>query len=560
MPPRSRTPSRLRPRPRAFRWGAAVFSVLAATFAPLAPLAASPEAIFEGLPGDEVTAEPRRAPPPRPRAAPVADSGIAEEVVEGVNWMAPPVHEQLARDPVLIALGKGALFVPTYSEPRREPELAVFDAGGRLVATGQTGHRILLDSGNYEVRFGSGVTSRRLRAKVRVDEGRTNTVPPTWGGLLVETLLEDGAYDDGQYDLIRMEEWVNYGRGQGYKEERLQDIDVWILPPGLYRISKVGEGYNSLRNYITVQINPGELHSVEIVFSQDGSLIAGGVKSLNTRARAGQYWTYGLRAGGNASFARAVDQANDITQSVLFSTDMRLRARYDRSAYFGITELFLQNSFSKAEGQPFTTTTDDLRLRSTWVRRLNNWLGPYVRGQVSTHLFPTEATLDTVYVTRLTGAVDTIATGGTFEWQPSFYPLLLAQGAGVNIEWLSRYEAEISTQIGLAARQRLSRGDYELLSAGSFQEQQTTREVGAEGVLNGRLRLSSQFTLDLRAEVLAANANVKNTKLENFEADLRFFITRNIEIGYLFQTRETEEADNRFPRTHSLSLRLSFNY
>lgn len=511
---------------------------------------------LDGLPGEEVMVEPsvRATPTPRPAPGPVDSTA-------GQNWIAPPVHEQLARDPVLIALGKGALFVPTYSEPRREPEIAVIDAAtGDLVATGQTGHRILLDSGAYEIRFGSGVSSRRLRTRVRVVEGRTTTVAPDWGGLLVETLTENGEYLDGQYDLIRMEDWINYGRGQGYTEERLQDIDVWILEPGLYRISRVGEGYNSLRNYITVQVNPGELHSVEIVFDEaTGNLIAGGIKSLNTRARAGQYWTYGLRAGGNASFTRQIDQADLATQSVLFSTDMRLRARYDRAAFFGITELFLQNSFLKQDDEPLRTTQDFLQLRSTWVRRLNNWVGPYIRGQASTHLFPAEANLDTVYILSPSG-IDTVATGGTFEWQPSFYPLELAQGIGVNIEWLSQYQLELSTQLGLAARQEISSGDYLARTSNTYELASSLYSVGAEGVLNAKLRLSSQFTMDLRAEVFSENAKIENFVLENLEADFRFFLTRNIELGYLFQMNETEGVANRFPRTHSVSLRLSFNY
>jgi hypothetical protein len=512
-------------------------------------------AILDGLPGEEVVTRPSVQ-------GNTSGTTVRQPVdsVTGANWIAPPVHEQLARDPVLIALGKGALFVPSYSEPRREPDLAILDASGDLVASGQTGRRILLDAGDYEVRFGSGVSSRRLRAKVRVDEGRTTTVAPTWGGLLVETLTENGEYIDGQYDLVRMEDWINYGRGQGYSEERLQDIDVWIIEPGLYRISRVGEGYNSLRNYITVQINPGELHSVEIVFDDNGSLISGGIKSLNTRARVGQYWTYGLRAGGNASFTRNVDQADISSQSVLFSTDMRLRARYDRAAFFGITELFLQNSFLKQDDEALRTTQDYIQLRSTWVRRLNNWVGPYVRAQASTHLFPSEVNLDTVYIQSPAG-IDTVATNGSFEWQPSFFPLDLAQGVGVNVEWLSLYQLELSTQTGLAARQEISRGDYLARTSNTYELAPSVYTLGAEGVLNAKLRLSSQFTLDLRAEVFAENAKIQNFRLENLEADFRFFLTRNIELGYLFQMSEiADDVANRFPRQHSVSLRLSFNY
>ncbi|MCD6025296.1 MAG: ABC-type uncharacterized transport system, auxiliary component [Fibrobacteria bacterium] len=515
-------------------------------------------ALLEGLPGREVV-------PTVPSPAASGPAPAAPDTQVGVNWLSPPLHLQLSRDPALITIGKGAVFLPTYSESRREPEIVVLNRAGSVVATGQTGTRVLLDSGTYEVRFGSGSTNRRLRATVRVNEGHTTIVPPTWGGLIVETLNESGGYIDGEYDLVSMDQWINYGRGQGYEEERLQDIEVWILPPGLYRISRVGEGYNSLRNYITVQVNPGELHSVEAIFNDAGNLIAGGVKTLNTRKRAGQYWTYGLRAGGNAALTHQVDDLDETDRSALFSTDMRLRARYDREDFFGITEVFMQNSFLKQDEEPLEVTQDNLQLRSTWVRRLNSWVGPYVRGQVSTHLFPLEIYEDTVYIDE--GADTTLLlTGGSLERQRSFYPLNFAEGAGVNVDWLSAYAIELSTQTGLAARQEISKGGYEVVDAdylGTYllESGRTSYQVGAEGILTTKLRLSSQFTLDLRAEAFAENFKILDARLENLEADFRFFLTRNIEIGYLFQMQEnTTEAPNRFPRTHSLSLRLSFNY
>src|SRR5690606_24496860 len=171
------------------------FLVAAALLAAGGPFAAE-----EDLPGEEVVTPLRPAAPVAPRpAAPPADSATGE------NWLAPSVHEQLARDPVLVSFGKGALFIPTFSEPRREPEVAVFDpATGDLIATGQTGHRILLDAGTYEIRFGSGAGGRRMRKEVRVEDGITSVVYPDWGGLLVETLSENGEYLDEQYDVVRM--------------------------------------------------------------------------------------------------------------------------------------------------------------------------------------------------------------------------------------------------------------------------------------------------------------------------------------------------------------------
>ncbi len=487
-----------------------------------------------------------------------------------MNWAAPAVEEQMNRDGTLLTLGKGAVFVPCFSEPRREPEVAVYSRSGRLAAVGQTGHRILLDSGTYELQFGSGVTERRLRASARVEEGHTTVVAPTWGALLVETLLDAGAYIDGQYELLRMERWVNYGRGAGFKDERLQDIKVWVLPPGLYRLSKVGESYNSLRNYITVQINSGELHSVELVFDKevDGNLIAGGAKSLNTRTRVGRHWTYGLRAGGNLGLTQEVDETALHQENVLLSTDLRTRARYDRPSFFGINEFFLQDGFLKDKGKPINISLDDAQLRSTWVRRLNAWVGPYVRGQASTHLFPNKVTLDTVYRVRTyvdtssaTRVDSTLDTSGSFRVKPSFFPVSLAEGAGVNLELLTRYELELSTQLGLAAHQQISMGDYVARTSNTFEKSVSSYSVGVEGILTGKLRLSTRFTLDLRAEIFAENAQPEKIQLQESEADFRLFLSRNVELGYLFQISERlDQVANRYPRKHSLSLRLSFNY
>ena len=50
-------------------------------------------------------------------------------------------------------------------------------------------------------------------------------------------------------------------------------------------------------------------------------------------------------------------------------------------------------------------------------------------------------------------------------------------------------------------------------------------------------------------------------RLQDLTADFRFFLSRNIEIGYLYQVKESvEQTKNRFPSSHNLSLRLSFNY
>jgi hypothetical protein len=469
----------------------------------------------------------------------------------------------------LIPLGKGAVFVPTFTEPRREPEVTILDSRGRLIKTGQTGERILLDSGSYTLRFGSGTAIQQIKVGAEVKESHATVIEPSWGGMIVETLNADGGYIDGQYEVVRMGKWINFGKGHGLKQERLQDIKAWILPPGLYRISKPGEGFNSLRNYITVQINPGELSQIELVYDKDvgGDIISGGSKSLDTRVKVGSHWSYGLRAGGNLNLSRETSDADVRKEATQVSSDLRVRALFDNVRYLGTTELLLQDNFSKERGRPFSVTSDIAEFRTTWIRRLNPWLGPYIRGTADTHFFNRIAATDTIFIAHTVDSSGTPVirperdTSGDFLVAPAFDPLNFKEGIGVNVELLSKYYLEATTQVGIAAHQTLVNESYTNTADSLYTRNESIYEIGAEGTLNTTLRLGSQITLDLRLEMFAPNGQPSRLRLDDLTADFRFFLSRNLEIGYLYQVKETlTAAKNRFPSTHNLSLRLSFNY
>ena len=486
------------------------------------------------------------------------------------NWLAAPVEDQLARDRTLIPMGKGAVFVPSFTEPRREPEITITTLGGKPIRTGSTGQRILIDSGTYTVRLGSGTSVQQIPVDVSVEEGHTTVIPPDWGGLLIETLLGDGKYVEGQYEVIRMDKWINYGRGRGFPEERLQDIKTWLLPAGMYRISKPGEGFNSLRNYITVQINPGELSQLELIYDKEiaGDIVSGGAKSLSTRVKVGSNWTVGLRAGGNVNLTRETDKAGIRKEVGQVQDDLRVRLQFDNALYLGLTELFLQDNFSKERGRPLSVTSDIAELRTNWIRRLTPWLGPYVRTIAETHLFARTADKDSVLVAHFEDSsgvqVRRVAldTSRHFLVEPALDPINFKEGLGVNVELVSKYYLEASTQLGLAARQTVVDFSYVLPSnTGVYERSESLYEIGAEGTLNGTLRLGSEMALDLRLEMFAPNAIPSRLRLDDLTADFRFFLSRNIEVGYLYQVKENpEKSKNRFPSSHNLSFRLSFNY
>jgi hypothetical protein len=244
--------------------------------------------------------------------------------------------------------------------------------------------------------------------------------------------------------------------------------------------------------------------------------------------------------------------------------DLRLRLQFDNALYLGTTELFLQDNFTKERNKPMSVSSDIAELRTNWIRRLTPWLGPYVRTTVETHLFERKAEKDTAIVAYqdAAGVRQTyLDTTGDFTVAESLDPINFREGAGVNVELISKYYLEANTQLGLAARQSIVDDSYTPNTAGEYERAESSYEIGAEGTLNGTLRLGSEMALDLRLELFAPNANPGRLRLDDLTADFRFFLSRNIEIGYLYQVKENlEKTKNRYPSSHNLSLRLSFNY
>jgi len=94
------------------------------------------------------------------------------------RWAAPSLNEQLARDKTLIGLGYGALFIPSFTESRLEPDVLVYKSGGGKLTPGNSGQRILLQEGSYLIRIGSGNLDQKIKYLVNINESKTTIVKP----------------------------------------------------------------------------------------------------------------------------------------------------------------------------------------------------------------------------------------------------------------------------------------------------------------------------------------------------------------------------------------------
>jgi len=512
----------------------------------------------------------------------VQTQNVAIDIYENKGWTAPSLEEQLNQDETLTGvMGEGAIFVPRFTESRLEPEYIAIKTDTLSKKeyigkewTGKHGVRLVVPVGSYMVIIGSGNMDKRFEYKVEVEEGKTTLIPPSWGGLVINTINEDGEYISESYEVFAVRNGESYGKGFGVTQERLNDVRTWILQPQIYRITGNGGNASSISNYITVQVNPSELGYVELVLDSAGRLIAGGVQRMRLGSSKNSHWAYGIRLGGSASYTTLVTangQKNDTWNAI---GDLRMRMLYNRNKVFWLTQLYVRENMQwlneEQEESQWRIDQDVMQLQSSVVYRFFEWVGPYVRANARTHIF-SEYDNAISYIKGIDYEDTTVfKEDKRIRISPPFDPLRLGEGVGLNLHSMFSSLLDISAQSGFAARQTIRRNilvpvDKEIGTV-FVSANDNSYDYGWENSLNIRLSLLRFVTLDLVGEVFFPNAKIKDYRVEELSADLRFTLTRFLELSYQQQLTDKvaagrEEAKGeRFESLNTIQLRLYVNF
>jgi hypothetical protein len=515
-------------------------------------------------------------PPPELPGVEVTDSETALEqgkklvqkqsydsIYQHKGWTAPDLEEQLNQDEMSIGMEQGAIFIPRFTQSHLEPEYTAIKTDtlskeymGREWI-GKHGIKLIVPYGSYTVIMGSGSIDKKTEYKVEVKEGKITVIPPDWGGLVINTVNENGEYVSENYEIFSVYNGESYGKGFGLTHERLNDVKTWILPPQVYRISRSGENASSIVNYITVQVNPGELSYVELVFEEStGRLIAGGVSKMQINTSKNSYWAYGLRFGGSANYTTLLTGKGQKSDNWNTLGDIRLRMLYNPSKLFWLTQIYLRENMQwlnedNKESQ-WSVALDLLQFQSSVVYKFFEWIGVYTRTNAKTHIFPEYHQMESDEKIR----------------NPPFDPLRVGEGIGLNLRPIGTNTVDISAQTGIAARQTIRRNIIVRNANERSQILPTSGNIYDYGWENS-LHISFYFrlvTLDLAGEVFLPSARVKDYIVEELSADLRIAITRFLEFAYHQQINDLmvegldKAKSERFESLNTFQLRLYVNF
>lgn len=422
----------------------------------------------DDLPGEEITEDqyfdfltPRDSIIKKiPKTSPLSSTWLDRAAK---TWDAPPIQIQIAQDKKKMLMGMGAVYIPYMSDPNLEAEIEIVDSTGDVVASGKTGRKYSLMPSKYYVMLGSGAHKQKMVKPVTIVENKITPLIPNWCGLQID-IVDEGNYPfRGEYEMARIDKFVPFGRGFGRDPDLGENVKTWILKPGIYKIFGVGQGYNTLTNFVTVRLLPGEFVRFTLVQDENSLEIkGGGVVQMEATSGIASNWKYGIDVGGSVDFNAKYDHddssknTNDKSITLIFRSNLN----YKKSAIDWDNRLWLSEGvdFERWDLSRLRSESDEIRLTSLFTWRFLSWLGPYGRFEASSEFFPEYerkpenvplhyfVKLDEGYYLAEIDSVDS-----TYKMQPPFSPLNLETGVGANIHAVKTrfFDARFLSGLGL---------------------------------------------------------------------------------------------------------------
>ncbi|NLE01668.1 MAG: hypothetical protein GX640_17525 [Fibrobacter sp.] len=544
------------------------------------------------LPGEEMTQDyiwstiPRDI-PVKNQTADTANSEANGIVKIEKTWDAPSISEQISASRTTVPMGKGGILIPRFTDRGNEPDVEVIDPEGVSIGTTRPGNIITVEPGTYFVIMGSGSHQQKIVRKVTVQESQVTPVFPDWSTLTIETVDTNSTPFRGEYELVRIDEFEPLGRGYGADPNTGEAVNGWVLKPGTYKILGRGESYNTLKNFITVRLLPGELVKVLLVQNPENlSIVSGGTVDVTPGKKIASSWKFGANIGGTIQLNAENDRREAQKEPVTSLISLRAMAwlNYHKNPLEWETNFRFDEgiNLSGLDFSKLTSGDDKINIHSVIIWRLLSWLGPYFRAEIKTNLLPKwidkDKTKDYFCVLNNDTTIASFTSNQVFQLNPSFSPFTFDNGIGANFDALSTRFLDL--QIKLGAGSSFSRFpsrfksidiDRSVLSNDSAlnsiilipENSVNIFEFGPQASFNGMLILGKIGTISTELKIFAPV--VPELRLNKPDYDFSTIISWRVsrpvtlDYEYNYQIKQPNNTDAQVNKsTHSIWLRFSY--
>ncbi len=181
------------------------------------------------------------------------------------------------------SIEKGILLFPALTKTEFEEFYTIIDSNGYEIEYGsKIGDEIALNKGTYSIRYGSGSKEQQMTQKnIEIIPRYKTIVEPDWGCLSVKIINTERNFAKVRYELFD-NTGSTFGSLFPAETEVGEHNKVWILKPGIYKITVNNESFNAYQNFTTVKVEKGEVTELTIVMETDNdgnptNLIGSGV-------------------------------------------------------------------------------------------------------------------------------------------------------------------------------------------------------------------------------------------------------------------------------------------
>ncbi|MBN2789539.1 MAG: hypothetical protein JXR69_05075 [Candidatus Delongbacteria bacterium] len=464
------------------------------------------------------------------------------------TWMADPLDMQLKTEAVDDQLGFGRLFIPVMTKMEWEPAIKIY-SGEELVYDGKIGESIFLKPGKYTLLFGSSSEDEDLIQKYfTINEQQTTIIQPDWSGLLVNVINENLENIRFGYEIIHFSTRVSVGTMYSREENEYEKVmNTWILPPGKYKLIKIGEPFNTIQNFTTFELKEGELNKINIVISSlTNTLIgAGELKFLEDKKTIQKSWhnyMY-LKGSFNLNHNNKLDELEPQTD-LTFTGKVDNRFIYDKNPYYLRLTQYTEEQWTKpADFDNLRISSDELSLENTAIYYFTKIFGIYSEINLDTKIFPGEYINvdldinDQVILITQSGDSTYYTDRDVQRISDSFSPLSVKEELGLNFSIVKSSNSNFYIRTGVGLFQYLNDNvyfkDVENSTANThiFNELENKFLTGLTFSAGLDIRFLNNVTYISKADFTYYLSNDKNYDLE-WDNNIVFKLFKYVSIDY----------------------------
>lgn len=486
------------------------------------------------------------------------------------SYISETISDQLSKDETFIPMEKGAVFVPYIFDSQREPLYTVF-SGKKFIKDAHPGERVILNPGKYTLYIGSGPLDSRFKKKITVEKERVTVVEPVWSAVIIRTVDEFNTGIRQGFQIIDEENKIVIATGSGADEAKGEKSSIWIVMPGLYRITTRDGSSDSTSNFVTVRTMKNHLSDVILVFEDDTSnIILGGGEVFSDLAKTGDTEGWSLKAliTGNFSYNQSYKSSVD-TSSYSFGSNFNGVAIYDTSSYYFRTKLNVYENFMKDEDDTFTSTRDLIRFQTIVVKRLGEMFGLYTSLQADTNIFGHKQDFgaDTkIKIIENDGNYKIIDNGDNFKYDKPFSPIVLQEGVGLNLDAKYGHSLSLTARTGWGFKQNVFHGSYDI-----ERDDSATPEYEIYRIKTLKDTMGPEFSLTLVLmpfsfieiqEEFISLIPIEDTSAYFYrsETTVSLWLSSFIRMQYYFSIKRDITVSEEAEREQSLMIQLYYNF